>query len=117
MKNGNERMSNLVEIEKWKKRAQEAEGELTIIKGIGNTSPEMKNLKLEMINANKVNDARFKEIEALKSQLALDKEDAQVQILRLEKINNEHQKTNGELQVRLSQYEDKAAHYRRKAVL
>ena len=28
-----------------KKRAQEAEGELTIIKGIGNTSPEMKTLQ------------------------------------------------------------------------
>jgi len=26
----------------WKKRAEEAEGELSIIKGIGNTSPEMK---------------------------------------------------------------------------
>jgi len=29
----------------WKKRAQEAEGELTIIKGIGNTSPEMRDAK------------------------------------------------------------------------
>ena len=57
------------------------------------------------------------EVEALKSQLALDREDAQVQILRLEKRNSEHQKLNGELQVKLSQYEDKAAHYRRKAIL
>ena len=78
------------------------------------------------------------EVEALKSQLALDREDAQVQILRLEKRSNElrellretvkelsnakdlnksHQKLNGELQVKLSKYEDKAAHYRRKAVL
>ena len=57
------------------------------------------------------------EVEALKSQLALDREDAQVQILRLEKRNLEHQKLNGELQVKLSKYEDKAAHYRRKAVL
>ena len=31
-----------VQIEKFKKRAQEAEGELEIIKGIGNNSPEMK---------------------------------------------------------------------------
>ena len=29
----------------WKKRAEEAEGELTIIKGIGNTSPEMRDAK------------------------------------------------------------------------
>ena len=34
-------------LEMWKeekKKRQEAEGELTIIKGIGNTSPEMKTL-------------------------------------------------------------------------
>ena len=33
------------QIEHWKKRAQEAEGELSIIKGIGNNSPEMKALQ------------------------------------------------------------------------
>ena len=42
----------LVEISKansaLKKRAQEAEGELTIIKGIGNTSPEIKALQKEL---------------------------------------------------------------------
>jgi capsule polysaccharide export protein KpsE/RkpR len=86
-----------------KKKTLLAETELAIIKGIGNNSPEMKSLKSE--------------VEALKSQLALDREDAQVQILRLEKRNSEHQKLNGELQVKLSQYEDKAAHYRRKAIL
>ena len=35
-------------VEMWreeKKKRQEAEGELTIIKGIGNTSPEMKALR------------------------------------------------------------------------
>ena len=35
-------------LEMWreeKKKRQEAEGELTIIKGIGNTSPEMKALR------------------------------------------------------------------------
>ena len=68
------------------------------------------------------------EIKALKQQLHTDREahqkeialvweDAQVEILRLEKRNSEHQKLNGELQVKLSKYEDKAAHYRRKAVL
>ena len=35
------------EIEKLKKRAQEAEGELTIIKGIGMNSPEFRDLKKE----------------------------------------------------------------------
>ena len=89
------------------------------------------------------------EIKALKQQLhadrenyqadmALVREDAQIEILRLEKRSNElrellretdkelsnakdlnkaHQKLNGQLQVKLSKYEDKAAHYRRKAVL
>ena len=107
-----------------KKRTQEAEGELSIVKGIGNNSPEMKNLKSE--------------VQALKQQIHTDRDDAQVQILRLEKHSNElkellretvkelsnakdlnkaHQKLNGKLQVKLSKYEDKAAHYRRKAIL
>ena len=35
------------EIEKLKKRVQEAEGEVTIIKGIGMNSPEFRSLKKE----------------------------------------------------------------------
>jgi len=35
------------EIEKLKKRAQEAEGEVTIVKGIGMNSPEFRALKKE----------------------------------------------------------------------
>jgi len=46
-----------------KKKRQEAEGELTIIKGIGNNSPEMKALQ--------------KEVEELKAALAQAKEDHQ----------------------------------------
>ncbi len=57
------------------------------------------------------------EIETLKKEIALVKEDAQLEILRLEKRNSEHQKLNGELQEKLSKYEDKVAHYRRKGVL
>jgi len=48
---------------KEKKKRQEAEGELTIIKGIGNSSPEMKALR--------------KEVEELKADLARAKEDHQ----------------------------------------
>ena len=59
----------------------------------------------------------MKKIDHYEKEIALVREDAQVQILRLEKRNSEHQKLNGELQVRLSKYEDKAAHYRRKAIL
>ena len=71
------------------------------------------------------------EVEALKKEIALVREDAQVQILATEKvqkdlsrrnleleaINKHHQKINGELQEKLSKYENKAAHYRRKGVL
>ena len=46
-----------------KKKRQEAEGELTIIKGIGNNSPEMKSLQ--------------KEVEELKADFAREKEDRQ----------------------------------------
>ena len=51
------------ENKKLKKRAEEAEGELTIIKGIGNSSPEMKVLQ--------------QEVEELKADLARAKEDHQ----------------------------------------
>ena len=51
------------ENRKLKKRAEEAEGENTIIKGIGQNSPEMKALQ--------------KEVEELKSDLARAKEDHQ----------------------------------------
>ena len=48
------RISN--ELVRMKKRAQEAEGELTIIKGIGNTSPEMKELEESLVAALGIND-------------------------------------------------------------
>ena len=49
--------------EKEKKKRQEAEGEMTIVKGIGQNSPEMKALR--------------KEVEELKADLARAKEDHQ----------------------------------------
>ena len=51
------------ENKKLKKRAEEAEGEVTLIKGIGLNSPEMKSLR--------------KENEKLKADLARAKEDHQ----------------------------------------
>ena len=77
----------------------------------------------------------MKKIAHYEKETALVREDAQIEYLKkdkklidtvfkmdnrikeLETINKEHQKLNGELQVKLSQYEDKAAHYRRKAIL
>jgi len=64
-----------VENDKLKKRAQEAEGELTIIKGIGNTSPEMKLLQTE--------------VEALKTQLHTDRAEYQKELNRIKKENND----------------------------
>jgi peptidoglycan hydrolase CwlO-like protein len=63
-----------------KKRAQEAEGENTIIKGIGNTSPEMKDLQ-----------ARVKQLDA--------------SLANSLEINENHQRYNGKLQVRLTEVE------------
>ena len=48
------------ELVRMKKRAQEAEGELTIIKGIGNTSPEMKELENSLAAALEVNESHQK---------------------------------------------------------
>ena len=63
-----------------KKRAQEAEGETTIVKGIGMNSPEMRELQ-----------ARVKQLEeSLASAL---------------EINESHQRYNGKLQIRLTEVE------------
>ena len=80
-------------------KREEAEGELTIIKGIGNNSPEMKSLQAQ--------------VEELKKEMALVREDAQVEIMRrderikeAERINKLHQELNGKLQVELVRYRD-----------
>ena len=59
----------------WKKRAEEAEGELSIVKGIGNNSPEMKSLKSE--------------VAALKQQLHTDRNEYQKNLDRIKKENND----------------------------
>ena len=69
------------ELTRMRKRAQEAEGELTIIKGIGNTSPEIKELQ-----------ARVKELD---NSLAIALE-----------VNEKHQRYNGRLQTRLTEVEE-----------
>ena len=63
-----------------KKRAQEAEGENTIIKGIGNNSPEMKEVQ-----------ARVKQLDA--------------SLANALEINENHQRYNGKLQTRLTEVE------------
>ena len=71
-------------LEMWraeKKKRQEVEGENTIIKGIGNKSPEMKELQ-----------ARVKQLD---DSLAMALE-----------INEKHQRYNGKLQLRLTEVEE-----------
>ena len=68
------------ELTRMRKRAQEAEGENTIIKGIGNTSPEMKELQ-----------GRVKQLDnSLANAL---------------EINESHQRYNGKLQTRVTELE------------
>ena len=69
------------ENEKLKKRAQEAEGETSIVKGIGSNSPEMKALK-----------KRAKELD---NSLAIALE-----------VNESHQRYNGKLQTRVTELEE-----------
>ena len=71
-------------LEMWrdeKNKRQEAEGELTIIKGIGNTSPEMKTLQ--------------ERVKQLDNSLAIALE-----------VNDKHQRYNGELQIRVTELEE-----------
>ena len=66
------------ELTRMKKRAQEAEGENTIIKGIGNNSTEMKALQ-----------AKVNEVESTLSSA--------------QDINDNHQRYNGKLQTELTE--------------
>jgi hypothetical protein len=107
-----------------KKRVEEAEGELAIIKGIGNKSPEMSALqkanqllKKDNHELAKMNDIIREEAQVIQLQAENEIRKFTKRITDLEDVNKSHQKLNGELQVRLSKYEDKAAHYRRKAIL
>ena len=77
-------------LEMWreeKQKRQFAEGELSIIKGIGNNSPEMKSFKLEI---NKLNEANKRLVE----------ENSNFEI-----ISKSHKEINGELQTKLSKAE------------
>ena len=85
--------------EKEHKLRQEAEGETTIVKGIGENSPEMKTLRSE--------------VEALKQQLHVDRDkykkennDLFNRIADSLEVNESHQKLNGKLQERLTELEE-----------
>ena len=60
-----------------KKRVEEAEGENTIIKGIGMNSPEMRACQERVKEAGRINKLHQELIEQLKAELARTKEDHQ----------------------------------------
>ena len=64
-----------IENDKLKKRAEEAEGELSIVKGIGNNSPEMKGLRSE--------------VAALKQQLHTNRDEHQKELDKIKRENND----------------------------
>jgi len=69
------------DLTKMKKRAKEAEGETTIVKGIGMNSPEMRSAQ-----------AKIKELEST--------------LASAQDINDAHQRYNGKLQTKLTEVEE-----------
>ena len=80
-----------------KKKVQEAEGELAIIKGIGNKSPEMEALKKENNELAKMIDITREEAQVIQLQADNEVRKFTKRIADLETINKSHQKLNGEL--------------------
>ena len=90
------------ELTRMKKRAQEAEGENTIIKGIGNNSPEMKALKARvnelegtLSGAQDINDNHQRYNGKLQTELTETKEDNKRLALQIEDIKMNHMRKSG----------------------
>ena len=81
--------------EKEHKLRQEAEGEMNIIKGIGQNSPEMKDAKAHSSQLQK-------ELDRVKK----DNNDLFLRIAELTEIEESHRKMNGKLQERVAEVED-----------
>ena len=77
----------------WKKRAQEAEGELSILKGI-----ETNRVKEEQAKCDQLQD----ELDRVKK----DNNDLFLRIAELTEVEESHRKMNGKLQERLSEVEE-----------
>ena len=97
MTDGQELNKYKLENVSLKKRVEEAEGELAIIKGIGNKSPEMEALKKENYELAKMNDIIREEAQVIQLQADNEVRKFTKRIADLEAINKSHQKLNGEL--------------------
>ena len=106
----NEEIDNLLALKnKWRKKAQEAEGELAIIKGIGNKSPEMEALKKENNELAKMIDITREEAQVIQLQADNEVRKFTKRIADLEDINSTHQKLNGDLREELRSVVEKLA--------
>ena len=97
MTDGQELNKFKLENASLKKRCEEAEGELAIIKGIGNKSPEMSALKKENNELAKMNDIIREEAQVIQLQADNEVRKFTKRIADLEDVNKSHQKLNGEL--------------------
>ena len=109
MTDGQELNKFKLENANLKKRAEEAEGELTIIKGIGNNSPEMLALKKENNELAKMNDIIREEAQVIQLQADNEVRKFTKRIADLEDMNKSHQKLNGELRELLRETVQKLA--------
>ena len=97
------------EIKALKKRAEESEGELAIIKGIGNKSPEMSALQKENNELAKMIDITREEAQVIQLQADNEVRKFTKRIADLENVNKSHQKLNGELREELRNVVQKLA--------
>ena len=81
--------------EKEHKLRQEAEGEMILVKGIGQNSPEMKAANLKI-------DEMRKELDRVK----LDNNNLFIRVADALEVNEHHQTLNGKLQVRIAELEE-----------
>jgi len=81
--------------EKEHKLRQEAEGEMTIVKGIGQHSPEMKAAK-----------AKIEELNGMLDRVKLDNNNLYTRVADSLEVNEHHQELNGKLQSRITEVEE-----------
>jgi predicted transcriptional regulator len=81
--------------EKEHKLRQEAEGEMTIVKGIGQNSPEMKAAK-----------AKIEELNGILDRVKLDNNNLYTRVADSLEVNEHHQELNGKLQSRITEVEE-----------
>ena len=99
MTDGQELNKYKLENADLKKRCEEAEGELAIIKGIGNKSPEMSALKKENHELAKMNDIIREEAQVIQLQAENEARKFLKRIADLEAINKSHKELNGKLRL------------------